>query len=35
MDVGWTFIRVEWKHLFREHEFKMRVLRALRKQSAA
>lgn len=28
---GWTFIRVKWQHLFQEHDFKMRVLRALRK----
>jgi very-short-patch-repair endonuclease len=33
--LGWTFIRVEWKDLFREQEFKMTVLRALRKKSAA
>jgi len=26
---GWRFIRVEWKDLFREHEFKNRLLRAL------
>jgi very-short-patch-repair endonuclease len=26
---GWTFLRVEWKHLFDEAEFKYRVLRAL------
>lgn len=26
---GWLFLRVEWKHLFREQEFKYRVLRAL------
>jgi very-short-patch-repair endonuclease len=35
MALGWTFIRVEWKHLFREQEFKMTVLRALRRESAA
>lgn len=35
MALGWTFIRVEWKHLFREQEFKMTVLQALRRQSAA
>lgn len=29
MEVGWTFIRVEWKDLFNEVEFKYRVLRAL------
>lgn len=27
---GWTFIRITWQHLFQEHDFKMRVLRALR-----
>ncbi|MDQ0032139.1 very-short-patch-repair endonuclease [Arthrobacter bambusae] len=32
---GWTFIRVKWSQIFREYEFKMRVLRALGKQSAA
>jgi very-short-patch-repair endonuclease len=26
---GWTFLRIEWKHLFNEGEFKYRVLRAL------
>ena len=26
---GWTFIRIEWKDLFNEVEFKYRVLRAL------
>jgi len=26
---GWTFIRIEWKQLFNEVEFKYRVLRAL------
>lgn len=35
MALGWTFVRVEWKHLFREQEFKMTVLRALRRQAAA
>lgn len=29
--LGWTFIRIEWKHLFREQEFKNRVLQALRR----
>jgi very-short-patch-repair endonuclease len=29
MEQGWTFLRVEWKHLFNEVEFKYRVLRAL------
>ncbi|MCZ9884856.1 type IV toxin-antitoxin system AbiEi family antitoxin domain-containing protein [Arthrobacter sp. B2a2-09] len=28
---GWRFIRVEWKHLFREQEFKNRILNALRR----
>ncbi|WP_045729972.1 type IV toxin-antitoxin system AbiEi family antitoxin domain-containing protein [Pseudarthrobacter chlorophenolicus] len=28
---GWLFIRVEWKDLFREQEFKQRVLAALRR----
>lgn len=26
---GWSFVRVEWKDLFREQEFKSRLLRAL------
>ncbi|AXJ09826.1 type IV toxin-antitoxin system AbiEi family antitoxin domain-containing protein [Arthrobacter sp. PM3] len=26
---GWRFVRVEWKDLFREQEFKSRILRAL------
>jgi very-short-patch-repair endonuclease len=26
---GWRFIRVEWDHLFREEEFRNRLLRAL------
>lgn len=30
---GWTFIRIKWQDLFQEHEFKMRVLRALRNAS--
>jgi very-short-patch-repair endonuclease len=29
MEDGWTFLRVEWKDLFNEAEFKYRVLRAL------
>lgn len=29
MEQGWTFIRIEWKDLFNEAEFKYRVLRAL------
>lgn len=28
---GWLFIRVEWKDLFREQEFKQRILAALRR----
>jgi very-short-patch-repair endonuclease len=28
---GWLFVRVEWKDLFREHEFKNRILAALRR----
>lgn len=28
---GWPFVRVEWKDLFREQEFKQRVLTALRR----
>jgi very-short-patch-repair endonuclease len=28
---GWHFIRVEWKDLFREEEFKNRILTALRR----
>ena len=28
---GWTFVRVRWADLFREHEFKARVLAALRR----
>jgi very-short-patch-repair endonuclease len=28
-ELGWKFIRIKWEHLFREQEFKMRVLRAL------
>lgn len=30
MELGWKFIRVQWRDLFREQQFKMRVLRALR-----
>ncbi|MFF1254128.1 type IV toxin-antitoxin system AbiEi family antitoxin domain-containing protein [Pseudarthrobacter sp. NPDC058329] len=29
MEEGWTFLRIEWKDLFNEAEFKYRVLRAL------
>src|SRR5438105_854124 len=28
---GWRFVRVEWKQLFHEQEFKNRVLNALRR----
>jgi len=28
-ELGWTFIRIQWRDLFREKEFKMRVLRVL------
>lgn len=28
---GWTFVRVKWADLFREHEFKARILAALRR----
>lgn len=31
MEDGWAFVRIRWRDLFQEHEFKMRVLRALRK----
>ncbi|UKA49154.1 hypothetical protein LFT48_17200 [Arthrobacter sp. FW305-123] len=31
MELGWTFIRVKWRDLFHEQEFKVRVLRALSK----
>ena len=29
MEQGWTFVRIEWKDLFNEVEFKYRILRAL------
>ncbi|MDQ0822852.1 very-short-patch-repair endonuclease [Arthrobacter sp. V4I6] len=29
MEMGWRFLRIEWKDLFREEEFKNRLLRAL------
>ncbi|MDI2034653.1 type IV toxin-antitoxin system AbiEi family antitoxin domain-containing protein [Paenarthrobacter nitroguajacolicus] len=29
IELGWTFIRIKWRDLHREQEFKMRVLRAL------
>jgi hypothetical protein len=29
MEQGWIFLRIEWKDLFNEAEFKYRVLRAL------
>jgi len=32
---GWTFVRIEWKHLFNEVEFKYRVLRALNRGAGA
>ena len=30
-EAGWLFVRVEWKDLFREQEFKARILAALRR----
>ncbi|MFJ4210340.1 hypothetical protein ACIPY2_17945 [Paenarthrobacter sp. NPDC089675] len=30
MELGWKFIWVQWRDLFQEQQFKMRVLRALR-----
>lgn len=30
-EMGWTFLRIEWADLFKEQEFKARVLRALRR----
>jgi very-short-patch-repair endonuclease len=35
MEQGWTFLRIEWKHLFNEVEFKYRVLRALSRGAGA
>ena len=35
MEQGWTFLRIEWKDLFNEVEFKYRVLRALNRGTAA
>ena len=35
MEEGWIFVRVEWKDLFREQEFKYRLLRALEQGSDA
>jgi hypothetical protein len=35
MEQGWIFVRIEWKDLFNEAEFKYRVLRALGRGSAA
>ena len=32
---GWSFLRIEWKHLFNEVEFKYRVLRALNRGAGA
>jgi hypothetical protein len=29
VEEGWRFVRVEWKDLFREQEFKHRLLHAL------
>jgi very-short-patch-repair endonuclease len=29
MELGWTFVRIEWKDLFNEVEFKYRIVRAL------
>jgi very-short-patch-repair endonuclease len=29
MEEGWRFIRIEWRDLFREQEFKSRILQAL------
>ncbi len=34
MEQGWTIIRVEWKDLFSEVDFKVRILRALGRGSA-
>jgi very-short-patch-repair endonuclease len=34
MEQGWTFIRIEWRDLFNEVEFKYRVLRALSRGAA-
>ncbi|MFF1832193.1 hypothetical protein [Paenarthrobacter sp. NPDC058040] len=31
IEQGWTVIRIEWRDLFNEQEFKTRVLRALRR----
>ena len=28
-ELGWRFIRIKWQDLFREHDFKVRLLRAL------
>ncbi len=33
MEEGWYFIRLQWKDLFREQEFKSRILRALKHRS--
>lgn len=35
MEQGWTFVRIEWKDLFDELEFKYRVLRALARGTTA
>ncbi|MDR6686582.1 very-short-patch-repair endonuclease [Arthrobacter sp. 1088] len=29
MELGWTFVRIQWRDLFQEQDFKIRVLRAL------
>lgn len=31
-ELGWRFIRIKWQDLYREQEFKMRVLRALQEK---
>ncbi len=35
MEMGWRFLRIEWKDLFNEVEFKYRVLQALNRGAAA
>ena len=35
MEQGWTFLRIEWKDLFNETEFKYRVLQALSRGATA
>ena len=34
MEQGWTFIRIEWKHLFDEARLKERILEAIRRAEA-